>query len=371
MTQLSPSLDLLKSAYLAPSDRLLLRWAEEDPDLPPRLRAALEADPEARARRDRLVEACKLPLEITQVPPPAMPEPLVEMNRRRQASRAAKFPPKPAPGQILRIDEVHGPDGPLDVDLPRPLAVLLDEPDPEDPDGQVWSGWMVSPETEYRGYWDLLLGPEDEPCDPLAGMVQAWNPVHIYLPSTGIVLGQLSAERLDAVRALFDELLGPDEQDPSLAQPGVTVTRKIQGGHEVRTGTPLGTEADPRWGYADLFGRIIAEKAVKQPARLAAARRGEKAAWIENLVDSLREGFASLGLALSPTDKPERHRLALPPAGGTLLRAATLPSGDLLDIAVVPSGESDRLRLRISSLSSLPLDVALETAGEPAAPVRL
>jgi hypothetical protein len=226
-------------------------------------------------------------------------------------------------------------------------------------------------ETDYCGYWDLLLGPEDEPCDPLAGMVQVWNRVHVYLPSTSIVLGQLSAGRLDAVRALFDELLDPDEQDPSLAQPGVTVTRKTQGGHQVRTGTPLGTEADPRWGYADLFGRILAEKAVKQPARLAAARRGEKAAWIENLVGSLREGFASLGLALSPTDKPERHRLGLPAAGGTLLRTATLPVGDLLDIAVVPSGESDRLRLRISSLSSLPLDVVLETAGELGAPVRL
>ena len=38
--------------------------------------------------------------------------------------------------------------------------------------GEVWSGWMVSPKTEYAPNRDVLLEPNEELFDPIAAMVQ-------------------------------------------------------------------------------------------------------------------------------------------------------------------------------------------------------
>jgi tetratricopeptide (TPR) repeat protein len=360
MKILSPPLEVIERNLFGPSEELLAAWADNDPSLPPDLIAALAADPEARAHRDaRLAAEAKAWEETPEQPQRSMPAFLEDLIRRRQAHRDAQFSPKPRAGQILRVDEVIGPQG---WDLPQPLAVLISEPDPQDPSGRIWSGWLCASETQYAGYWDLLLEPEDEPFDPLAGMVQIWNPVYVYLPSTSLVLAELRPERLSAVRALASEFLTTPEPDPRQACPGRLLARRTLDNHLVLTGTPLGKAEDPRWRYSEIYAR--AAKAVKEPARLAAQALAEQISWVEHLVGSLRRSLEGIGLTLAPTPLSGHYRLSAAVRGQALFQCASLPAGELLDLALEMVPEENRLRLRVSSLASAPLEIGITAPGQ-------
>ncbi|MBK8271322.1 MAG: hypothetical protein IPK83_24575 [Planctomycetes bacterium] len=175
-----------------------------------------------------------------------MPTKLRALIHRRASRPQRRLRPNPSSrGQIVRIDAVRGRDGPLEtIDLPHPWPCLLSESTTSD---QVWSGWLVTTETDYAGPDDMLLGPEDEPCDPLARMVQTWNPIRVYLPSTSRVLAQLKPERLAAVRALAATPTEPMESANDPAQPGRVVSRHV-GSYQILTGSPLGDD-DPRHIY--------------------------------------------------------------------------------------------------------------------------
>jgi len=189
MKTLWPPLALLETELFSPSDALIERW-RSGAELPVDLQRALDADPDAHVRRTALETALSTDPEIGDAAPvPPMPPDVQAMIRQRVASRQATFSRLPTSGQIVRMDEVRGPNGSLHWDLPRPLTVLLVEPTTT---RQVWYGWLVTAESDYAGYWDLLLGAADEPCDPLARMVQLWNPVHVYLPSVSRVLAELT-----------------------------------------------------------------------------------------------------------------------------------------------------------------------------------
>jgi hypothetical protein len=240
--------------------------------------------------------------------------------------------------------------------------VLISEPDPQDPSGRIWSGWLCASETQYAGYWDLLLEPEDEPFDPLAGMVQIWNPVYVYLPSTSLVLAELRLERLAAVRALASEFLTTPEPDPRQACPGRLLARRTLDDHPVLTGTPLGEAEDPRWRYHDLYAR--AAKAVKEPARLAAQALAEQISWVEHLLGSLRRSLEGISLTLTPTSLSGHYRLSAAVRGQALFQCASLPAGELLDLALEMVPEENRLRLRFSSLASAPLEIGITAPGQ-------
>jgi hypothetical protein len=181
----------------------------------------------------------------------------------------------------------------LDWDLPRPLAALLNAP-AEVP--QVWQGWLVAPETDYAGPWDLLLEDGDGPPDPLAGMVQLWNPVHLYLATAGTVLAQLPPPRLMALRALAAEFLTGPDPDAAQARPGRPVSRRL-GGLEVMTGSPLAGPDDPRHRYQTLYH--AAAEALREPARLAMAAAA-RADWRRRLADAIGAAARALGLAFGP-----------------------------------------------------------------------
>ena len=347
MKMLWPPLALLESELFSPSDALIERW-RSGAELPADLQRALDADPDAHARRTALETALSTEPGIGDAAPILpMPPDLQALIRQRVASRQATFSRLPTPGQIVRIDEVRSPNGPLHWDLPRPLTVLLVEPTAT---RQVWYGWLVTAESDYAGYWDLLLGAADEPCDPLARMVQLWNPVHVYLPSVSRVLAELTPERLAAVQALAVECATAPEPDPAQAQPGRIVRRQVAG-HWIHTGTPLGGPDDPRHRYQQLYHAYAA--AVREPARLAHAQP----TLTERLLTGLNHLAQSLGLGLTTAPAPvmgeattEIHRL-----------------GDWLELELHDSDSPDEsgiLTLRIRNLQTTACRVQIVRHGE-------
>ncbi|MDG4558150.1 MAG: hypothetical protein P9F19_12300 [Candidatus Contendobacter sp.] len=372
MRTLRPTLTFIENNLFQPSDDLIQRWTGGEP-LPPGVADTLAANPDARARRADLERAeseedAEIPGETLAVPP--MPTKLRALIHRRVAARAAAFDPIPQAGQIVRVDEVRGPDGLLEtIDLPQPLAVLLAEPTTID---RVWSGWLVATETDYAGPDDLLLGPEDEPCDPLARTVQTWNPIRVYLPSVSRVLAQLKPERLEAIRALAATRTAPAASAADSAQPGRVVSRQA-GSHAILTGAPLGNDDDPRRAYRNLYARAV-QTFLEPPVALAQAAatpltlalsptngREGKRLWLDRLVGVLRDWADGCGETLAPIAP-----LAQPMSGG----AATDPGEARYEL-----GGRVRLRLRADAppfvqvrverlAATAPLRVEWREAGE-------
>jgi hypothetical protein len=127
------------------------------------------------------------------------------------------------------------------------------------------------------------------------------------------VIGQLSDERLAAVRALEnDYFFGDDSAQLGLAEPGRRVRRTVDG-HEVLTGTPLGDEADdPRIQYQLLYHeaaeplRVCAREAlgfeVTSVDEVATtAPLADLVQWINDavasIIDRLRERAVAAGVA--------------------------------------------------------------------------
>ncbi len=351
MRKLWPPLTLIENELFAPSAALLQRW--RDGDAPPGLAAELTRDPVAHSRRAALEWADQEEFEPgDDSPAPSMPAVLRDRIRRHVAARQAAFSPNPTAGQILRIDTVIGPAGPLDWDLPRSLAVLIAEPT-ETP--QVWWGWLVAPtsETDYAADYDVLLGPEDEPCDPLAGMIQLWNSVHVYLPSTSRVLAELKPERLAAIRALAAEPPQPDHIPP---QPGENRVRQV-GAYTVRTGTPYGGAQDPRLRYQEIYFR--AADAVKEPAKLAAAARSP----LERILDNLRDWATETGLLLTPY-APILQPMGGAPGTSPWNSATHYDLDETLRLRLWVDEANGLLYLRLESLTDLVLRVQLQEDGE-------
>jgi hypothetical protein len=354
MRKLWPPLTLIENELFAPSAALLERW--RDGAAPPELAAALAQDPDARSRRAALDWADQqdfAPGDDRPVPP--LPDALRDRIHRRDEARRAAFSPQPAAGQILRIDAAIGPTGPLDWDLPKPLAVLIAEP-AETP--QVWWGWLVAPasETDYAAYYDVLLGPEDEPCDPLAGMVQLWNPVHVYLPSASRVLAELQPDRLAALRALAAECATTPPPDTIAPHPGEILIRQI-GAYTVRTGTPYGDAADPRLRYQRLYFEAAA--AVREPARLAAAERAP----LERVLDTLRGWATEAGALLKPYS-PVAQPMAGAAGASPWDTAAHYDLDETLRLRLWVDEVNRLLHLRLECRADLDWRVQLQEDGE-------
>ena len=152
----------------------------------------------------------------------------------------------------------------------EPIPVLLDVLEAS---GKTWRGWIVSRDRDYATCWDLILGPEEENRDPLCEIVQAWNPVRVALPKNVRILGQLSPNRLAAMRTLAVDyengfISGPTDEH----RLGVALARELSDGTGVVTGTSIASDDDPRVEYQRVY-REIAQKlpAPVQPAPATAA----------------------------------------------------------------------------------------------------
>ena len=224
-TELWPPLSVIRNAFEAPSDR----------------DHSLDADGSAG------VGTVAMPGTPPQAghatPAPAAPElllPLTELARRREAVAQRAFTARWAPGRLVSV--VH--EG-------RLLGVLLDRC----LHGALWQGFMAAGEADWASAFDVLLEPDDEPFEPLFGVVQAWNVVTLQAsaPLCARVLGEVSATRLAAIRAVHDEWA---TQAPlAIApEPGRIALRTAGGVFSVLSGTPLGAQ-DPRADYQALYRR--------------------------------------------------------------------------------------------------------------------
>ena len=181
----------------------------------------------------------------------AMPAFLADAIERRHAANVVLSERPWAAGQIRRLNAILDRDGTPRRPLARPVALLLDRPDG---DPHRWSGWLVAPETDYASAWDILLETDvDDPFDPLAGMVQVWNPLVCRLAADAPLLAVLNEERLAAVRAVANAFPRLDEEISS--RPGFVAPRPVDG-HWVLTGTPLGDSRDPRRAYQSLYFQL-------------------------------------------------------------------------------------------------------------------
>ncbi|MFS2167799.1 hypothetical protein, partial [Variovorax sp. Varisp62] len=164
--------------------------------------------------------------------------PLTDLARRREAVAQRAFPARWAPGRLVSV--VH--EG-------RLLGVLLDRCI----HGELWQGWMAAGEADWASAFDVLLEPEDEPFEPMFGVIQTWNVLTLE-PSPQLcarVQGEVSATRLAAIRAVHDEWAA----HASLAiapEPGRIALRSVGGVFSVLSGTPLGPQ-DPRADYQALY----------------------------------------------------------------------------------------------------------------------
>lgn len=217
------------------------------------IRATFE--PEARAAS---AEAVIAPpgAALTVDPTHDLGLPLAELARRREAVAQRAFPARWAPGRLVSV--VH--EG-------RLLGMLLDKCAPDGPSGEIWHGWLAASEADWAGAFDVLLEPEDEPFEPMFGLIQTWNAVRL-VPSPQLaarVLGEVSATRLAAIRAVHDEWAA--QAGPAIAPaPGRIALRSVGGVFSVLSGTPLADSGDPRTEYQALYREAAARLNVLQPA---------------------------------------------------------------------------------------------------------
>lgn len=189
---------------------------------------------------------------------PEMPSFLRHKIRQRVSSREGQFDTKPKPGQVWRFDGTP--------QSCSPLCVLINRPE----GNNLWQGYIVAPETDYASDKDVLLEPKDEPFDPLAGMVQTWNPITVDVRQGSRVLAQFGESRLNAIR----EITQGQCENSGGARPGFIAPLKTSSGATILAGTRITHPDDPRQRYQTLYRKaaqrldalLQAEK--RQPANV-------------------------------------------------------------------------------------------------------
>jgi hypothetical protein len=220
----------------------------------------------------------------TESAPAGLLLPLTELARRREAVARRAFPARWAPGRLVSV--VH--EG-------RLLGVLLDRCI----HGELWQGWMAAGEPDWASAFDVLLEPDDEPFEPMFGVVQAWNVLTLQ-PGPRLcarVLGEVSATRLAAIRAVHDEWAA--HAVPDIApQPGRIALRGVGGVFTVLSGTPLAPH-DPRADHQALYREagLRLARALAPPPHEAGAPLPSKAPTEGGRWDSLRRWFGAEGWA--------------------------------------------------------------------------
>lgn len=174
---------------------------------------------------------------------------LIQRQAAASQSHATEAPAPPAVGQIRCLASI--PEG---RSLGRNVGILLGA----HLEDKRWSGWLVVQEVDYATDRDLVIEADDGSIDPLAGMVQTWNPVRIPIDGQERILGKLAPLRLAAVIALAD---APQVGGGAKPKPGKVYGWDLDAGAGivVATGTPLGDADDPRHEYRALYRQLAAE----------------------------------------------------------------------------------------------------------------
>jgi hypothetical protein len=190
--------------------------------------------------------------------------------------------------------------------------------------GKCWSGWIVAQEGDYATDRDLVLQEEDGPLSPDAVLVQAWNPVRLWLQGDEEILGKLARHRLAAVRELAED--GVNKDAFVAPRPGRIGAWNLADGSTVVTGTPLLDTSDPRKKYQQLYGDLAAEislASVTQPQLRTRPTKLEVFGWLQQLFVRPAWTFGAMALVLAqglwimfsfslPQEEPAIYRGASP-----------------------------------------------------------
>ena len=176
-----------------------------------------------------------------------------------------------------------------------PLAFFLRAQGVRAGSGYRWQGWLVSSEIDYATDKDVLIEPSDGVADPMAGMIQTWNPVTLEIPDVVRVLARLSTYRLSLIEEVANEKAG---NLPEQARPGRIAIRSTASGRVVLTGSPLGGNDDPRHEYREIYRELAAslsQTEVRDTVRVNETRNPEKSSWW------LGFGWLKPGIAVAAT----------------------------------------------------------------------
>jgi hypothetical protein len=178
--------------------------------------------------------------------------PLKDLLNRRKAVKDHAFSDEWLAGRLIQIEI----DGLI-------FGVLLDRTAQP---GQ-WTGWLASCETSWACDFDVLLEPDDDPFEPMFGVIQTWNPVTVEKTADihAAVVGAVSTARLEAIRAVAQE----NAKDLKLGipvEPGRIALRTAGDQFTVLTGTPL-AEDDDRWAYQNAYRASAARLMAQQLTR--------------------------------------------------------------------------------------------------------
>jgi hypothetical protein len=206
--------------------------------------------------------------------------PLTELVNRRKAVKDHAFGDEWLAGRLVQIDC----DGLI-------FGVLLDHPIQS---GQ-WTGWLAACETSWAGDFDVLLEPEDDPFEPMFGVIQTWNPVTVEKSADihATVVGAVNAARLEAIRAVAHE----NAQDLKLTipvEPGRIALRTAGDQYSVLTGTPLADD-DDRWAYQNAYRACAARLMAHQLTRRLASTRKTAAKPLVGF-QRVKQWFSTAGL---------------------------------------------------------------------------
>jgi hypothetical protein len=264
---LYPSLSQIEQRLFGLDPDLLHRVAIHDPTLPTSFRLSVEQD---RSQALQEVKSCPVEnLDTVTTVTAHLPPWLQDTLQRKAAVRTLNLPRQPSAGLLLEVTHIVTPPGAplLDWQLNSPLYAVLDEPSPEN--DLVWLGWMVSPDADYAGWWDVVLDADDSLIDPACAVVQLWNPVKLYWPMAQRLCGQLSATKMQVLRACAEEMLFSNQEPEGVPCPGRIGLRSVETmpGVSILCGSPLGGKDDPRHTYQEMYHTI--GEALLEPARLA------------------------------------------------------------------------------------------------------
>ncbi len=178
--------------------------------------------------------------------------PLTDLVNRRKAVKDQAFSNEWLAGRLIQIDC----EGLI-------FGVLLDGTTQS---GQ-WTGWLAACETSWAGEFDVLLEPDDDPFEPMFGVIQTWNTVTIEksVDIQASVVGAVSTARLEAMRAVAQE----NAKDLKLGipvEPGRIALRTAGDRFSVLTGTPLADD-DDRWAYQNAYRASAARLMAQQLTR--------------------------------------------------------------------------------------------------------
>jgi len=129
-----------------------------------------------------------------------------------------------------------------------------------------WSGWLVSSEVDYATDQDILLEDETELYfDPVAGMIQTWNPLVVEEKQLDRLVAKLTPKRFKNISQFANQ--SEKNGSPFDSETGFIGAWRWNNQAEFLSGTPLAADKedkDPRYQYQKQYQQWAKEIGVME-----------------------------------------------------------------------------------------------------------